>query len=192
MAARPPMLAGKKPLTLSALSRRRRWSPYAVGTGLGILSAFAFLTADQGLGVTSAFEQAMARLARPLLPEGHAYFVAPGKPLTFGWEWMLVVGVFFGAMLSSVLSRDRPRVLVPDMWQARFGASVPRRLLASFAGGALMMFGARLAQGCTSGHGITGALQLAASSWLFLPVMFGAAAAMSFALYGTGRRHHAR
>lgn len=34
------------------------------------------------------------------------------------------------------------------------------------------MYGARLAGGCTSGHGISGGLQLALSSWLFLAVMF--------------------
>lgn len=33
-----------------------------------------------------------------------------------------------------------------------------------------MMVGARLAQGCTSGHGITGILQFAISSWIFVPV----------------------
>ncbi len=31
-----------------------------------------------------------------------------------------------------------------------------------------MAFGARLAGGCTSGHGISGALQLSVASWLSL------------------------
>jgi len=38
------------------------------------------------------------------------------------------------------------------------------------------MFGARLAQGCTSGHGISGALQLAVSSWTFVVVLFASGA----------------
>jgi len=33
-------------------------------------------------------------------------------------------------------------------------------------GGIIMGFGARWAGGCTSGHGISGTLQLAVSSWL--------------------------
>ena len=41
------------------------------------------------------------------------------------------------------------------------------------AGGALLMFGARMADGCTSGHGLSGTAQGAASSWLFTPLMFG-------------------
>ena len=58
------------------------------------------------------------------------------------------------------------------------------RLAAAFAAGAVMMFGARLAGGCTSGHGISGGLQLAASSWVFSAVFFGVATATAFALYG--------
>ncbi|MGL5735148.1 MAG: YeeE/YedE thiosulfate transporter family protein, partial [Beijerinckiaceae bacterium] len=39
-------------------------------------------------------------------------------------------------------------------------------------GGIIAMYGARLANGCTSGNGISGGLQLAVSGWLFLAVMF--------------------
>ena len=34
------------------------------------------------------------------------------------------------------------------------------------------MVGARLAGGCTSGHGISGSLQLALSGWLFFACVF--------------------
>ena len=47
-------------------------------------------------------------------------------------------------------------------------------MAAAFLGGAILLFGARLAGGCTSGHGISGTLQLALSGWIFFPVMFGA------------------
>ena len=36
----------------------------------------------------------------------------------------------------------------------------------AFGGGMLMAFGARLAGGCTSGHGISGTLQLNVASWI--------------------------
>lgn len=167
--------------------RAKSWSPYAVGAALGVLSWFAFATADHGLGITTSFESSAALLERPLLAAGHAYLSAPDEHPTIDWEWMLVVGVFLGSLLSASLSSDRTTSKVPAMWRARFGSSVPKRLGAAFAGGLLMMIGARLAQGCTSGHGITGALQLAVSSWTFLVVMFGVGAAVSLALYGTQR-----
>ena len=41
-----------------------------------------------------------------------------------------------------------------------------------------------VAVGCTSGHGISGALQLALSSWIFAPTFFGAGVVAAFLLYG--------
>ena len=57
------------------------------------------------------------------------------------------------------------------------------RLVAAFFAGALMMFGARLAGGCTSGHGISGNLQLAVSSLVFTATLFAAAIITALALY---------
>ncbi len=167
--------------------RAKSWSPYVVGAALGILSWVAFATADHGLGITTSFENSAALVEAPFLSPGHAYVTAPDKHPKIDWEWMLVVGVFLGSLLSATISRDRTALRVPEMWRERFGASVPKRFAAAFAGGALMMFGARLAQGCTSGHGITGALQLAVSSWVFLVVMFGAGALVALGLYGSTR-----
>jgi uncharacterized protein len=38
--------------------------------------------------------------------------------------------------------------------------------LVAIAGGIILGFGSRFAGGCTSGHGISGTLQLAVSSWI--------------------------
>ncbi len=53
----------------------------------------------------------------------------------------------------------------------------------AFVGGAVMAYGARLAGGCTSGHGISGALQLSLSSWIAMACFFAAAAAVSMMMY---------
>ena len=66
---------------------------------------------------------------------------------------------------------------VPALWEARFGADVALRLIVAFAGGAIMAYGARLAGGCTSGHGISGALQLSVSSWIALGCFFAGSVA---------------
>ena len=39
-------------------------------------------------------------------------------------------------------------------------------------GGMIMAFGARLAGGCTSGHGISGTLQLSVGSWIAVICFF--------------------
>lgn len=144
---------------------RVRWSPYLVGAGIGVLSWFAFATVDRGIGVTTAFEEAAARVLGAL-------GLADGGAPRIGWEWTLLVGLLVGAWISARLSGDRAREVVPSLWAARFGDRPGPRLAVAFAGGSLLMFGARLAQGCTSGHGITGAMQLAVSSWVFLVGLF--------------------
>ena len=176
--------------------RQRSWSPYAVGALLGILSWFTFVSANRPLGITTAFEYTAALAGKGVAPQvaqSNRYYAAKAeekKPPKIDWEWTLVAGVFFGSLLSSRLSGDRPTEKVPSLWRWRFGESPARRFAGSFLGGALMMFGARLAQGCTSGHGISGALQLAVSSWLFVPMLFISAVATAFLLFGTEGREH--
>lgn len=176
--------------------RRKSWSPYLVGAGIGVLSWFAFASADHPLGVSTAFESTAALAVKgfsPGLEQTNSYFAkraAEGKPPRIDWEWMLVVGVLIGAFASSKLSGDRIAAAVPAMWQSRFGTSAPLRLTAAFFSGALMMFGARLAQGCTSGHGISGTLQLALSSWLFISVAFGVGIVTALMMYGREGRSH--
>jgi uncharacterized membrane protein YedE/YeeE len=106
------------------------------------------------------------------------------------WYLMLLVGVFIGALLSSRLSGDRSCISVPPLWRWRFGESTAKRFAAAFAGGALMVLGARIAGGCTSGHGISGTLQLAVQSWTFIVLAFSAAVATAFLLFGKGGRNY--
>lgn len=174
---------------------QKSWSPYLVGALIGVLSWFAFATADQPIGITTPFEHTAALIEQEAVPDIAAqnrYFVAraaAGSAPKIGWEWMLVVGVFVGALLSSRLSGDRTPVWVPPLWASRFGPSRAKRLIAAFLSAALMMFGARLAQGCTSGHGISGTLQLAVSSWLFISLAFAVATLTALLLYGRRGAH---
>ena len=176
--------------------RMRAWSPYIVGIGIGILSWFSFFSADRQLGITTAFEYTAAlggQAAVPRMAQENPYFAEQArenKPPKIDWEWMLVLGVFIGAYLSSKLSGDRAAERVPPLWRWRFGDRTAVRYAGAFAGGFIMMLGARIAQGCTSGHAISGTLQLALSSWLFAPLMFVAAIATAYLMYGKGGRDH--
>ena len=89
-----------------------------------------------------------------------------------------------GAIVASTLSGDRRVEHVPAIWQARFGPGRRRRYLGAFVGGALLLFGARLAGGCTSGHGISGGLQLSISSWIFMAGMFASGIITAMLIYG--------
>lgn len=176
--------------------RKRSWSPYVVGACIGFLSWFAFATVNKPIGITTAFENSAALVQKAAIPqveEQNSYFAdkaKDNKSPKIDWEWMLVVGVFAGALLSASSSGDRSKETVPSLWAWKFGPGVGKRMAAAFVGGAVMMFGARMAQGCTSGHGISGALQLAVSSWLFVAILFATAVATTFLIFGKeGRRH---
>ena len=59
------------------------------------------------------------------------------------------------------------RPVIPPSWRNRFGPSPRKRAIGSFGGSFLVLFGARMAGGCTSGHSLSGGIQLALSAWLF-------------------------
>lgn len=161
------------------------WSPFAAGAALGALEWFTFATAGKGLGVTTPFETAAVLAQRALAPRRsrvERFVQARGESPAIDWEFALVAGIPIGSWLAS---RGQPAArAVPTLWAQRFGPSVASRYAAAFAGGALMMMGARTARGCTSGHAITGTMQLAASSWLFSTVMAGTAVVAAKLLFG--------
>lgn len=171
---------------MSNLARISR-SPYAIGAGIGFLNTLAFATAGRGIGITTAFEDVAALAVRRLAPDAepvHEYLEQREEAPKIGWEALLVVGVLAGSFLASVAAGERTTRAVPPDWDRRFGPGPARRYAAAFAGGALMMFGARMAKGCTSGHAITGNSQLAVSSWIFSPIMFASSMLAARALYG--------
>lgn len=63
------------------------------------------------------------------------------------------------------------------------------RFAAAAAGGFLLLFGARLAGGCTSGHILSGVSQLAISSIVFFIAAFGSAVVTAKLLYDRKEVH---
>lgn len=179
---------------MKSLLKRPRWSPYLVGAGIGVLSWATFLFMGKALGVSTTMVRASGVIGA-LVAEEHvrqnAYFAKylVGKP-AFEWQAALVVMLAIGALLAAKLGGSMRREYVPSIWAEHFGPSRWKRTLGAFIGGAILLFGARLAGGCTSGHGISGGLQLALSSWTFLTFMFASGIATAFAIYGRGRRSH--
>ena len=144
-----------------------RWSPYAVGFGIGILSWFTFLISQKPIGCSTAFARTsgmLEKLFRGDKVEQKAYY-QQFKPAV-DWEWMLVFGIIIGSFISAILSGDFSFQWIPGRWAETFGSSRVLRVATALFGGVLLGFGARWAGGCTSGHGISGTLQLAVSSWI--------------------------
>jgi uncharacterized membrane protein YedE/YeeE len=144
-----------------------RWSPYAVGIGIGILSWFTWLISRKPIGCSTSFARStgmIERLFRGPKVEAKLYYQEV-RPVV-DWQWMLVLGMIIGALISSLLSGDFRFQWVPSRWAAAFGTNALPRVVVALLGGVLLGFGARWAGGCTSGHGISGTMQLAVSSWI--------------------------
>jgi len=153
---------------------RSRWNPYLVGAAIGLLSWFAFGLVDQPLGISTALSSTSSVCALPFMGgDGVAQNAYWAKhPLKWNGGMLFLLGTFLGSALSVLVSRTFRWEKVPVTWSQRFGPSTSKRLIASFLGGLIIMFGARMAGGCTSGHGISGSLQLAVSSWTFFLTLF--------------------
>ncbi|MHB1354340.1 MAG: YeeE/YedE thiosulfate transporter family protein [Anaerolineae bacterium] len=144
-----------------------RWSPYAVGIGIGILSWLSFLISRKPLGCSTSFAKTSGMIEK--LFSGKKVGLKPYYQkigLAFDWQWMLVLGIIIGSLISALLSGDFRWQWVPSVWEAAFGGNPLLRVIVALVGGACIGFGARWADGCTSGHGISGTLQLAVSSWI--------------------------
>ena len=169
--------------------RQARWSPYLVGAAIGVLSWVVFAVVDKPLGVTTALAGLSGACATPILGAdtiaANAYF----KQHAFKWDYgmLFLVGIALGGLLSALLSGSFKAEMVPAVWRERFGPAVGKRMLAAFVGGLLVMYGARLADGCTSGNGISGSLQLAVGGWTFFMTLFAFGILTSLALFGLGR-----
>lgn len=144
-----------------------RWSPYAVGIGIGILSWLCFLIAKKPIACSTSFAKTsglIEKMFRGSRTDAKPYYQEIN--LNIDWQWMLVMGIVFGASASALLSGDFHWQWIPPAWESAFGGSTSLRIIAALAGGILLGFGARWADGCTSGHGISGTMQLVVSSWV--------------------------
>lgn len=83
-------------------------------------------------------------------------------------------GAFLSGLVLSLIRKDFRLTLIHDNWRKHKGTSNSGRIIWAFIGGFLLVFGARMAGGCTSGHIISGGVQLALSSYLFAIFVFGA------------------
>ena len=73
---------------------------------------------------------------------------------------------------------------VPPAWEKRYGPSRIKRCGATFLGGFLILFGARLAGGCTLGLFLSGSTQMAISGLYFGVVIFAVAMLTAYLVYG--------
>ena len=164
----------------------KAWSPYVAGVVIGLLQIPAFLIIETALGASSSYVTVGAVLAGWIDPSllqidyVARHIAANAKNL---WQVALVAGIAVGAFASMKMSGARRQPISP-IWTRALGSSSPAlRYAVAFGAGFLMLFGARIADGCTSGHGLSGLAQLSVGSTVAVAAMFvGGIAAASLLL----------
>ena len=125
------------------------WSPYLAGALSGVVGVLSVWLVGQYFGASTSFVRTAGLIEQLFGPERVAqmdYFIKVAPRVD--WQWMFVVGIFLGAMISAVTSGSFKLQAVPDMWADRFGAqSTGKRAVVAFVGGVVAMFGARMADG---------------------------------------------
>lgn len=153
----------------------KAWSPYVAGVLIGLLQIPAFMLIDTALGASSSYVTIGGMIASTIDPSiidiqyVAKHVAATGKNW---WQVALVIGVAIGAFVSMKISGATRHAISP-IWPKALGTNSPNvRYAVAFMAGFLMLFGARLADGCTSGHGLSGTAQLAIGSMVAVAAMF--------------------
>lgn len=156
--------------------------PIGVSTQFVILDGIVADAVNPAL-VTQTEEGAYTSTNAYLAKSKGKYAKSVSNPLNYSFVFVLAMAV--GGFVS-VMARggiDRADRSVPELWRANFGDSPAKRYLAAFVGGFIVLYGARLAGGCTSGHMMSGMMQTSLSGYLFTLGAFAAAIPVSLMLF---------
>ena len=165
------------------------WSPYLAGGLSGLVIIISVLWTGKFFGASTSFVRSAGMLGKIFDAERVAqleYFIRYLPQ--FDWQLMFVIGIFVGSLIAALWSGSFRWQGVPDMWAAQFGSNPVKRGVVAFIGGIIAMFGARLAGGCPSGHGLSGIIQLAVSGLIAMVFFFVGGIIMTQVLYSGGNK----
>ncbi len=148
------------------------------------ITAVAVIILHQIFGESTTFSWIGAQLSylvNPTWAASNPYFqlfggmhIINGVPVNnpfseIGWEPFTDLSSLMGGLISSVIISRRFmgfKKQVPNIWAHSHN---PRyRPIGSFVGAFMVLFGARMANGCASGHILSGDIQMAVSSFVFM------------------------
>ncbi|WP_108682679.1 YeeE/YedE thiosulfate transporter family protein [Methyloceanibacter sp. wino2] len=158
--------------------------PIGVSTQFVILDGILWDAADTTVVVPSdEAKSGYASTNAYLDKSGGKYAKSVANPLNYGF--VFVIAMMVGAFISALLRGGVPKSerAMPGVWRANYGDSPWRRYAATFIAGFLVLFGARLAGGCTSGHMMSGMMQTSLSGYIFAAGAFLAGIPLAIYLF---------
>ncbi len=139
------------------------------GIALAVLNAFVFLgsVANRPIGASTTYPYLADYLSGLTQNPYYLKIQTPGH-----WEFIFLTGAFLAGLVISLIKKDFQLRLIFSNWQHYKGVNSAVRIIWALVGGFILIFGARMAGGCTSGHILSGGMQLAVSSLVFALFVF--------------------
>lgn len=158
--------------------------PIGVSTQFVILDGIMWNAASTDLIVKDeSAKKGYASTNAYLNKSGGKYAKSVKEPVNY--SFIFVIAMIIGGTLAYFSSRksSNDSTQLPKSWTDNYGHTSSKRYLAAFLGGVLVLFGARLAGGCSSGHMMSGMMQTSISGYLFAISTFVAAIPVAITLY---------
>lgn len=139
------------------------------GIALAILNTIILLkaTSNRPIGASTTFPY-LADLLTGTTQNDYFNQIKPHGT----WEAIFLLGAFIAGLSISLIKKEFKLNLIYSNWEKYKGTSTMKRVFWALVGGFLLIFGARMAGGCTSGHILSGGMQLAISSLVFAVCTF--------------------
>jgi hypothetical protein len=151
------------------------------GIGLALLEVIVFLkaTTNRPIGASTSYPYLADLLTGTTQNEYFPKIKSPGS-----WEVIFLAGAFLAGLIISLIKKDFRLTLIHSNWEKYKGTKKAKRIFWSFIGGFILIFGARMAGGCTSGHILSGGMQLSISSLVFAVFVFSGLLVTGRLFYG--------
>jgi uncharacterized membrane protein YedE/YeeE len=156
--------------------KRPYMNPYLAGVLLGLVLLLAMYLSGRGLGASGGLKYCVVSVVEKLSPDHvlesayySKYFEGDKKPL-LSWLPLEVLGLLVGGFLSGAFSGRLKLTLEKSP-----SITNRKRLILSFLGGVLFVYGAQLARGCTSGAALSGMAVLSVAGFVTMASIFGSA-----------------
>jgi len=162
--------------------------PIGVSTQFVILDGIIWNAASGGkmTKVDSSAKKGYSSPNAYLNKSGGKYAKSVAKPVNY--SFVFVLAMLGGGFLASRLQSKRTQEMSDStVASCRLGNSKWARYAIAFLGGFLVLVGARLAGGCTSGHMMSGMMQTSISGYLFAAGAFAAAIPVALLIYKGGK-----
>jgi len=139
------------------------------GIGLAVLNAIILLksVSNRPIGASTSYPYTIDAIFGTTSNGYFPKIQSPGH-----WELIFLLGALVAGFLFSLIRKDFKLTLIHDGWKINKGDSKIKRIIWAFVGGFILIIGARMAGGCTSGHILSGGMQFALSSYVFAIFVF--------------------